>query len=200
MCSVKPKADSSAPADDDSRGSSSRISTAGNRVMVFLAIATLGYAGYSITDQVRDHQSGRQILGGDWYAGFDDVPQTKKAGDSDEVAATRDGNVIERDGKTLLWSGNDPQSGENTWFDITDGLLDWRGFQYGLGKDTIPAIDKGVFLAANDPRLLEYAINDDSVVLGYAHNGQARAYPIGLLTGRELVNDTVGGKPVTVGW
>ena len=69
-----------------------------------------------------------------------------------------------------------------------------------MGNDTTPASDKGVFLAANDPRLLEYAINDDSVVLGYVHNGQARAYPIGLLIGRELVNDTVGGKPVTVGW
>ena len=196
-----PEADPAVPADNDNRGSAPRNSTAGNRVMVAIAIAVLGYAGYSIAIQVLDHQSGRQILGGDWFASFDDVPQEKKETGSDGTVAKRDSNVIERDGKTLLWSGNDPQSGEDTWFDITDGLLDWRGFQYGLGKDTIPAIDKGLFLAANDPRLLDkYRINDDSPILGYAHNGQARAYPIGLLSGRELVNDTVGGKPVTVGW
>ena len=38
------------------------------------------------------------------------------------------------------------------------------------------------------------------LVLGYANAGEARAYPIRLLNGHELVNDTVGGKPVTVGW
>ena len=37
-------------------------------------------------------------------------------------------------------------------------------------------------------------------VIGFAHGGEARAYPIALLNHHELVNDTVGGKPVTVGW
>ena len=33
-----------------------------------------------------------------------------------------------------------------------------------------------------------------------AINGEAKAYAIGPLNGREMVNDTVGGTPVLVTW
>ena len=94
---------------------------------------------------------------------------------------------------------------DDSWFDITDSPLDKTGYQYGIGKDTIPSIDQPVHVHPDDPRLLALArqeIEDvnDLRVIGYADGGEARAYPIGLLDGHELVNDTVGGKPVTVGW
>lgn len=44
------------------------------------------------------------------------------------------------------------------------------------------------------------ALPDDELVIGLSINGDARAYPAGILYTRELVNDTVGGTPVLVSW
>ena len=41
---------------------------------------------------------------------------------------------------------------------------------------------------------------DGEPVVGLALNGDARAYPAGILYRRELVNDVVGGVPVLVSW
>jgi hypothetical protein len=105
------------------------------------------------------------------------------------------------DGRQLLWA-NGPADLENgEWFDVTDSPLDPRGYEYGLGKDTIPAIDEPQFASINDRHQLEaIGVSDQTIVIGYSHNDQTKAYPIGILEGHELVNDTVGGKPVTVGW
>ena len=64
----------------------------------------------------------------------------------------------------------------------------------GPPKDGIPSIDAPEFvpvaeagnLAATEP------------VIGLVVNGDARAYPLGILIWHEIVNDTVGGIPVTV--
>ena len=40
----------------------------------------------------------------------------------------------------------------------------------------------------------------EKLVVGLKINGDARAYPAGLLYNREIVNDTVGGVPVLVTW
>ena len=106
----------------------------------------------------------------------------------------------EQDGRTLLWAKGDPESEESQWFDVTDIPLDPLKFQFGIGKDTIPAIDEPLFVAVDDPRLEAQRITDDSRVIGYAVGGDARAYPILIMNRHELVNDNVGGKPVTVAW
>jgi len=83
--------------------------------------------------------------------------------------------------------------------------------QFGIGQDRIEAIDDPVFVEPDDPRLLEIPAskyrpseapktNDEIMVIGYVYGDDARAYPAALLDGHELVNDMVGGKPVTVGW
>jgi hypothetical protein len=36
--------------------------------------------------------------------------------------------------------------------------------------------------------------------MGLEINGEARAYPIGIMRIREMVNDDVGGTPVLVTW
>jgi hypothetical protein len=65
----------------------------------------------------------------------------------------------------------------------------------GPPKDGIPAIDRPRFVAPNkagrwlDPR---------EPVIVFAHGGDARAYPLQILMFHEIVNDTVGGRPVTV--
>lgn len=45
-------------------------------------------------------------------------------------------------------------------------------------------------------------INPSELVLGVALNGEARAYPINMLTGprREIVNDKLGGTAIAATW
>lgn len=66
-----------------------------------------------------------------------------------------------------------------------------------LGRDAIPAILNPVF----DPRAEAMAQMDPSErVIGVSINGDHRAYPLNLLSRHEIVNDTVGGKPIAVTW
>ncbi len=64
----------------------------------------------------------------------------------------------------------------------------------GPGKDGIPAIDA--------PRLVplaDYTAADDKEpVVGLVINSEARAYPLRVLVWHEIVNDEVGGVPVTI--
>ena len=43
-------------------------------------------------------------------------------------------------------------------------------------------------------------VRDDEFVLGFAWQGEAKAYPIGMLGESELFNDVVGGLPITGSW
>lgn len=65
--------------------------------------------------------------------------------------------------------------------------------------DDIPAI------FANDSLFVDVASGneewvDEEGVIGVLINGEARAYPIRLLSLHEIVNDTVGGQPIAVTW
>jgi hypothetical protein len=112
------------------------------------------------------------------------------------------------DDQQFLWAKGprDPEQEASEWFDMTGSPLELEQIDHGIGRDTIASIDDPVFVAGDDRRLLEHwdvdypEELDDLRVIGYVHGGEARAYPIGLLNRHELVNDTVGGKPVTVGW
>ena len=46
----------------------------------------------------------------------------------------------------------------------------------------------------------DYNVRDVTQVFGFVYNGQAKAYPIQIMDHHELVNDTIAGKPITVGW
>ena len=63
-------------------------------------------------------------------------------------------------------------------------------------RDCIPAIDKPSFLAADQASFL----TDDDVVIAVSLDGQARAYPIRILVRHELVNDTIGARPILVSY
>ncbi len=104
-------------------------------------------------------------------------------------------------GRHKLWAQGPRDLKTGEWFDVTGSPLEPEGYQHGIGKDAIPAIDKPKFVAIQDRiRLHEYGIEDGTLVLGYRHNGEAKAYPLAIMNRHELVNDVVGGKPVTVGW
>ena len=64
----------------------------------------------------------------------------------------------------------------------------------GPPKDGIPSIDKPKFVPLADVT----GLSDTEPVIGLEINGDARAYPLQILIWHEIVNDKVGGTPVTV--
>jgi hypothetical protein len=64
----------------------------------------------------------------------------------------------------------------------------------GPGKDGIPAIDEPKFVPVSEVDFLDGREPVVQLELG----GDARAYPIQILIWHEIVNETVGGTPVTV--
>ena len=64
----------------------------------------------------------------------------------------------------------------------------------GPPKDGIPSIDDPSFVAVSEVEDLEAL----EPVIGFVLNGDARAYPLRVLTWHEIVNDEVGGVPVAV--
>ena len=63
----------------------------------------------------------------------------------------------------------------------------------GPPKDGIPALDNPRFdTKATTP------FTGSELILGVVVNGEAKAYPYGILNWHEIVNDTVGGLPVTI--
>ncbi len=64
----------------------------------------------------------------------------------------------------------------------------------GIGRDVIPPIDQPKFKPAGEVT----AVQDTEPVVGFDLNGDARAYPLQMMTWHEIVNDEVGGVPVAV--
>jgi hypothetical protein len=64
----------------------------------------------------------------------------------------------------------------------------------GPPKDAIPAIDRPTFISVQQVRDLAKT----EPVIGFAINGDARAYPLRVLVWHEIANDTVGGVPIAV--
>ena len=65
----------------------------------------------------------------------------------------------------------------------------------GPPKDGIPAVDEPRFVTVQEAN--EWLEPQEPVILVQA-GGDARAYPIQILTWHEIVNDAIGGMPVTV--
>lgn len=68
----------------------------------------------------------------------------------------------------------------------------------GPGKDGIPAIDKPEFVEAKFIHDYMKGFSDNEPVVGIIINGQARAYPVRILMWHEIVNDELGGVPISV--
>jgi hypothetical protein len=78
---------------------------------------------------------------------------------------------------------------------LGDNIDDYASFMMSGGPppDGIPSIDNPRFVAADAARL-----DPGDMVIGYAHGGQARAYPQRILVLHEIVNDRVGGLNVAI--
>jgi len=64
----------------------------------------------------------------------------------------------------------------------------------GPGKDGIPAILKPVFIPGSQATFL----TTEDRILGLSQGREAKAYPIKIMNWHEIVNDTIGGRPVVV--
>ena len=65
----------------------------------------------------------------------------------------------------------------------------------GPPRDGIPPLDSPSFV---NPDAADQWLGDKEPVISFELNGEARAYPLQILTWHEIVNDEVGGVPVTV--
>lgn len=63
----------------------------------------------------------------------------------------------------------------------------------GPPKDGIPSIDEPKFVT-----LAEAELDPREPVIGFSHEGDARAYPLSVLMWHEIANDIVGGHPFAV--
>jgi hypothetical protein len=100
-------------------------------------------------------------------------------------ALLRDEDVQEREPSTAT-RGSDHNA--------LDYDLDPADIADVIPKDGIPAIDDPVF---EDPSDVEW-IAPTEPVIAFELNGDARAYPLAIMTWHEIVNDTVGGTPVVI--
>ncbi len=88
----------------------------------------------------------------------------------------------------------------------------FSGLPAGLtGCDAAPigyqAVPRDAFPVFNNPVMMkgpaaerEGTINGRDAVIGVAHGGEAKAYPITIMGVHELGNDTIGGVPIAVTW
>jgi hypothetical protein len=92
-----------------------------------------------------------------------------------------------------------PSSWKREWkkTDFSKKIIDLGEVRSGgPPKDGIPSIDKPVFTDLAGAK--KGGLTDKSPVVSVVFNGVARAYPIQILMWHEIVNDTVGGVPVSV--
>ncbi|MGH3948906.1 MAG: DUF3179 domain-containing protein [Pseudonocardiaceae bacterium] len=83
-----------------------------------------------------------------------------------------------------------PTGGANSQLDaLADSVVSG-----GPGKDGIPSIDKPRLVSADEAAFVQ----EDEPVFGLERGGEVRAYPQLVLVWHEIVNDTVGGEPLSI--
>jgi len=108
----------------------------------------------------------------------------------------------------IIFSGNFPIGGDqlqNFSSEVSeDGIMITDGLKHsvpldkirsgGPPQDGIPSIDDPKFVSASD----EEFVSDDDIVIGLEINGDVKAYPLFIMVWHEIVNDEVGGTPVSI--
>jgi len=83
---------------------------------------------------------------------------------------------------------------QRPWTEVA--VIDGDPVMRGLPKDGIPAIDRPVFVRADDATFMD----DDEYVIGVFDGAIAKAYSTWHLNGHEIVNDTLGSASIAVTW
>ena len=66
-------------------------------------------------------------------------------------------------------------------------------------RDAFDVFDHPEMLDAEEAERLKIVLPAD-IVLGVAHNGEAKAYPLVVMGAHELGNDSIGGLPIAPSW
>ena len=69
------------------------------------------------------------------------------------------------------------------------------GYYQSVPRGVIRAVYEPEFVAADRVHW-----PDSTMVIGVAHQGVAKAYPVSFLNFREMVNDAIGDWPILVSW
>ncbi len=80
------------------------------------------------------------------------------------------------------------------WQEVT--VIDGDPIVRGAPKDGWEVLDSPPFISSSEAAFME----DGDLVIGLVDGEDVRVYPVLLLYGREIVNDTIGETPVTVTW
>ncbi|MGH2759899.1 MAG: DUF3179 domain-containing protein, partial [Actinomycetota bacterium] len=102
------------------------------------------------------------------------------------VSSPEGGNGAAAPGARFPWEIDPPPASLVPLDEIKSG---------GPPPDGIPPIDDPKFVSVG---AAEEWLDDREPVLSLVHRGEARAYPLQILTWHEIVNDTVAGDPITV--
>jgi hypothetical protein len=70
----------------------------------------------------------------------------------------------------------------------------------GAQRDAIKSIERPSFVRERERIQEPYRWSDDEVVIGISINGISRCYPLEILNWHEIVNDEIGGIPITVSY
>ncbi len=70
-------------------------------------------------------------------------------------------------------------------------------FATGADRNGIPPIYEPQHIATFQAATLDWMTGDHPVIV-VSLNGEARAYPLGIMTFHQVVNDTIGGQPIVV--
>lgn len=82
-------------------------------------------------------------------------------------------------------------------FDVTQRSIPLEEIQSGgPPRDGIPSLDAPKFVPASDATFLK----DEDRVMGVIEEGEARAYPLKILTYHEVVNDKLADEPIAVSY
>ena len=68
-----------------------------------------------------------------------------------------------------------------------------------VARDNFPVFDDPKMVGVEQAEKLRFVQGRD-LIIGIAHKGEAKAYPVPIMGVHELGNDTIGGKPVAVSW
>lgn len=82
-------------------------------------------------------------------------------------------------------------------WDLSKALIPTEAIRSGgPPKDGIPALLTPKFITADEAGFL----NAGDTVIGFAWGGQAKAYPLRIMSWHESVNDRLAGHPFLVSW
>ena len=125
------------------------------------------------------------------------IPVRAAAGqDSNELSSAAGASLVEPDPdyKQNLSGARFSTRGWETDFSRHTVAYD-EIFSGGPGRDGIPPIDSPNFTTQDDT---DRWLDDLEPVISFELNGEAKAYPLQILTWHEVVNDEVGGEPVVI--